>query len=130
MIVFGKDTVLAFDIDKTLIFWKPEGKEAHEFDTKLDYYGEQVSVTFHLEHVQLLKSTLARGRGALVWSGNGEQWAKNVINALIDAGHLEDSNGILIVSKPVGYVDDMDCSTWMGNRIYIKPHSNPYSEER
>ena len=130
MIVFGKDTVLAFDIDKTLIFWKPEGKEEHEFDTKLDYYGEQVSVAFHMEHVQLLKSTLARGRGALVWSGNGVKWARQVIETLIVAGHINDSSGILIVSKPVGYVDDMDCSTWMGNRIYIKPHSNPYSEEK
>lgn len=129
MIIIAKDVTFPFDVDKTLIFWKPKGQEPHEFDIKIDYYGEEVSVVPHLEHIQLLRATLARGRNAVVWSGNGYQWAKNVIEALVKAGHLTSTDGIVIMSKPVGYVDDMDAATWMGNRVYIKPHSNPYSEE-
>lgn len=130
MLVIEKDVTFPFDVDKTLVFWQPNGKEIHEFDIKVDYYGEEVSVVPHLEHIQLLKATLARGRNAIVWSGNGYQWAKNVIEALIKDGLLIDSDGIIVMSKPVGYVDDMDSSTWMGNRVYIKPHSNPYSEDK
>lgn len=129
MIVIEKDITFPFDVDKTLVFWKPEGQEESEFDIKVDYYGEMVSVIPHMEHVQLLRATIARGRNALVWSGNGYKWAKNVIEALEKAGHLPTTKGIVIMTKPAGYVDDMDASTWIGNRTYIKPHSNPYAEE-
>lgn len=130
MIIISKDVTFPFDVDKTLVFWKPEGQDPHPTDIKVDYYGEEISVIPHMEHVQLLRAAIARGRNAVVWSGNGWLWAKNVIEALVRAGHLPNTDGIAIMTKPVGYVDDMPCETWMGNRVYIQPHSNPYAEEK
>jgi hypothetical protein len=127
-IVINKDVTIPFDVDATLIYWKPEGAKRDSQDVELDYYGEKVYVHPHLEHIRLLRASLARGRNVIVWSGNGYLWAKTVIDYLLNAGHLPSSDGMIIMSKPVGYVDDLDCQHWMGNRIYIKPHSNPYSE--
>lgn len=130
MNVIDKDVTVCFDIDKTLIFWKPQGEEESEFSYKVDYYGEDISITFHEEHAQLLRANLARGRNVVIWSGNGYKWVKNVIEKMVEIGIIKDTTGITIMSKPSMYVDDMSCETWMGNRVYIDPHSNPYAEDK
>ncbi len=130
MIVIEKDTTICFDIDGTLCFWKPENAEREEFDIELDYYGEKVYVHPHLEHIRLLRSSLSRGRNVLLWSGNGWRWTKTVVDYLVAAGHLPNTEGIVIMSKPVAYVDDLEAEKWIGNRIYIQPHSNPYAEKK
>ena len=124
MQVLEYDITTPFDVDRTLVFWVPVGQEPPKNALEIDYYGEKVFVVPHEEHVQLLKATMARGRGVLVWSGNGYKWAHNVLKAL----GFTDKDPIYVMSKPAGYVDDLPCNEWMGNRIYIKPHSNPYSE--
>ena len=125
MKVIAKDVTFPFDVDATLVFWIPIGKEPPPEALAVEYYGETVYVVPHEEHVRLLKSSLARGRNIVVWSGNGFQWAENVLKAL----GFGDADNILVMSKPAGYVDDLPCTEWMGNRVYIKPHSNPWSEE-
>jgi hypothetical protein len=130
MKVIRKDVTIPWDVDKTLIFWQPTGAERHESDIQMNYYGEIISVTPHLEMLQLLRSNLARGRNIIIWSGNGFAWAEEVVKKLHEAGHLPDTKGIIIMTKPAGYADDLDCQHWMGNRIYIEPHSNPYAEEK
>jgi hypothetical protein len=102
MKVIRKDVVKPFDVDRTLVFWVPIGQEPPKNALEVDYYGDKV----------------------FVWSGNGFQWAENVIRAL----GFKDTDDILIMSKFSGYIDDLPISEWAGNRIYIKPHSNPYSE--
>jgi hypothetical protein len=130
MQVIKKDITVPIDVDKTLVFWTPEGQKRHVLSRKVDYYGEDVYVIPHKEHCQLVRAMLARGRNVIVWSGNGHSWAENVINMLHAIGELPNIDDIIVMSKPVGYVDDMPCDTWMGNRIYIQPHSNPYAEEK
>lgn len=130
MKIIDKDVTVCFDIDKTLIFWKPEGQEEYEFDLKVDYYGQEISVAPHMEHIQLLKANLARGRNVIVWSGNGFQWVQNTLQAFVTNGLLSKTDGIIVMSKPSMYVDDLECQEWMGNRVYIKPHTNPYGEDK
>lgn len=128
MQVFNKE-VLAFDIDETLINWRPEKDEHHEYAYVLDYYGEQVSVMFHHEHIRLLQATLARGRMAILWSGNGFQWAEQVLKKIVEIGLLQSTEGIIVMNKPIAYVDDVKAEGWMGQHIYIKG-SNAYAEKK
>lgn len=124
MHVVEKDVVYPFDVDNTLVFWVPAGKEPPAGSVKADYYGEMVNLIPHKEHVQLLKANLARGRGVVVWSGNGYQWAKNVLLAL----GFPESADITIMAKPAGHVDDLPCTEWMGNRVWIKPSDGNHNE--
>lgn len=124
MKVHRQDITYPFDVDRTLCFWIPIGQEPPENAVAVDYYGDKVYIVPHEEHIQLLKASIARGRNVIVWSGNGFEWAHNVLLAL----GFTDKDNINVMSKPAGYVDDLPCSEWMGNRVYIKPHSNPWSE--
>lgn len=127
--VIDFETVVPFDVDGTLIIWKPEGTEESNNSIIVDYYGQPVSVLPHMEHLRLLKATLARGRFVILWSGNGVQWASNVLKALENFGYIEDTANIIVMSKPVAYVDDVPVENWLGSRIYIKPENNVYHQE-
>lgn len=128
MNIVNKDVTVCFDIDKTLIFWKPENSDVHPSEIQVDYYGEAVFVVPHLEHIQLLKANIARNRNVIVWSGNGFEWVQNVLNAFVENNLISKTDGIIVMTKPSMYVDDLECQEWMGNKVYIKPHTNPYGE--
>jgi len=115
MLVIEKDVTFPFDVDHTLIFWVPRGKEPPEGALEADYYGERVFFVPHWAHIQLLKASIGRKRGTVVWSGNGYQWAKNVLAAL----GFKEEDDIIVMAKPAGYVDDLPCNEWMGQRIYL-----------
>lgn len=129
MLVIRKDSTFPVDVDKTLIFWKKPTDPLTEGEFVADYYGEPIRVTPHEENIQLLRSSIARDRNVIVWSGNGYAWAETIINELHRRGYLPQIDNLIIMGKPVGYMDDVDCTNWMGNRVYIEPHKNVYGEE-
>lgn len=112
MTVIEKDSTYPFDVDATLIM---EAQADESGAIQIDYYGELVWRKPHIEHIRLVRASVARGRNVVVWSGNGQIWASTVLKAL-KLDHLD----ILVMSKPCGYCDDLDCNMWMGNRTYIE----------
>lgn len=115
MKVIKKDSTYPIDVDDTLI---TDAKEGEEGAIQMNYYGEIVWKKPYKPHIQLLKASLTRGRNVIVWSGNGFAWAAEVLEKL-----GLDRYPILVMSKPAGYVDDLNCEKWMGNRVYIKEKS-------
>lgn len=117
MKIINKDTTFVVDVDETLIMWCkgvhfPE--DAPDNSICLDYYGMMVWATPHMEHIMILQAAVARGRNVIVHSANGYKWAATVLKEL----RLDDLD-ILVMTKPIGYLDDSECQNWMGNRVYI-----------
>jgi len=123
MHVIESDIVTPFDVDRTLVFWVPVGQEPPPNAVEADYYGMRKFLVPHNENIELLRATMHR-RHTIVWSGNGFQWVKNVLMAL----GFKETDPIQVMSKPAGYVDDLPANEWMGQRIWLKPHNNPYAE--
>ena len=109
------EQVYMFDVDDTLVRWPsnfmlPDDGRVRIVDPN---DGEVVYLYPIKRHIKLLTAMKGRGRLIVVWSGNGAAWAEAVIKAL----GLELSVD-LIMTKPLGYVDDLSCESWMGPRIY------------
>ncbi len=108
------DTTFCIDVDETLIMWvddiKPTPKEAVEFN----FYGQKIYAIPHEDHIRLMKASVARGRNTIVWSGNGKDWVKEVLTKL-DLANLD----VLVMTKPVGYLDDSPAQNWMGQKVYL-----------
>lgn len=109
--------VYMFDVDDTLILWDDEIHAPGEGRIAVvDPYDKiTVYVKPHTRHVKLLTQMKGRGRYVVVWSAAGAKWAQAVVDAL-GLDHSVD----LILTKPIGYVDDLPVDQWMKNRIYIQ----------
>jgi phosphoglycolate phosphatase-like HAD superfamily hydrolase len=115
MKVFKTNQMVPFDVDDTLIMWHAEDlSKAIQID---DPYikGCTYNLVPHEGHIQLMKKYKARGFTIVVWSAGGVDWAENVVKAL----KLEEFVDA-VFTKPCRYVDDLKCSEWMGNQVYIK----------
>lgn len=115
--VIENEQVYMFDVDDTLILWDDQihRASADRIEIHDPYDNVTVYVKPHERHVKLLTQMKGRGRFICVWSQSGVKWAQAVVDAL----GLTDSVD-LILTKPQGYVDDLHCSEWMKNQIYIK----------
>lgn len=109
-----KGPTFAVDIDKTLI--KRINKDDPRWNKakKFNYYGKPVRAILMETNIELLVASVARGRNVLVWSGNGRQWVKEVLTKL-GLSKLK----VLVMDKPVGYLDDQKCEEWMGIRLHF-----------
>ncbi len=115
MIVFKTDQLVCYDCDDTLILWGL-GDKSMNIPIKDPYLDGLINfVTPHKKHIELLKKHKARGMTIIVWSAAGVEWGEAVVKAL----KLEDYVDA-VFSKPSRYVDDLPCTEWMGNRVYIK----------
>ena len=118
MKVFENEQVYFWDIDNTMISGRRRGSD-HDFDeVKIynPYTCEMVYTTPNFGHIDLMKEMKGRGRANVVWSAAGAQWAKAVIEALELQSYVD-----LIITKPLGYVDDQKASEFMSNHIYLNP---------
>ena len=108
--------VVAFDVDDTLILHDQpkDPKNSRIITLKHPADGADVSVWVHEEHVKLLKDQFALGRTILVWSHGGGEW----VNAVVDALELENFVH-LKMSKPMAFVDDLDCVHWLNKRVWV-----------
>lgn len=114
MKLIDNEQVFAFDIDKTLISARRAHKAKDDIGILNPYTKEIVYCKPHIGHIDLLKEMFGRGRFIIVWSAAGVQWAKAVVEAL---GVSEFAD--VIMTKPIGYVDDKKVEEWMSNRIFL-----------
>jgi hydroxymethylpyrimidine pyrophosphatase-like HAD family hydrolase len=110
MIVVRNENVVYFDVDETLVYWTDD-----EFEIDANFYGKQQYIKPHFAHIDFLKSLKSRGYYIVVHSGNGYQWAEQVVKLL----ELEDSVDE-VKTKPCKIIDDKPLSDWLGPVIYIK----------
>jgi predicted phosphatase len=106
------DEPVYFDIDGTLALH-------NKGDIKVDYYGQDKYIGAHNEHVSFLKSLKSRGYYIIAHSGNGAQWAANVIEALGLTDFVD-----VCINKPFKIIDDKPFKEWMPPVIFI-PNYEP-----
>lgn len=111
-----EDSITVCDVDNTLTMWPDDFRLEKEGRLEFDYGDEKVYLKPHNFHVTFLKHCFNRGDFIIVWSQNGYNWAKQVVDKLGLSNHVS-----LIASKPIRHIDDKkDLSDIVGNRIYIK----------
>jgi hypothetical protein len=116
MIVFGTEQLLCCDIDGTLLMWGKEYQRAGNKTVFIDpYTDKQVSVTVNRANFKVFKDRLTRGAKFIVWSQSGFPWAKACMEAL----GFQDNPNIIVTSKPIAYIDDKECSKWMGDHVNL-----------
>jgi len=107
--------IFACDVDGTLVSLKKFDEHTEGTIPILNPYVNQVRhVKVHDIHVDLIKEMLGRGRFIIVWSGSGVKWAREVLKAT-----GIDHRNILVMTKPIGYLDDLECNEWLKNRIFL-----------
>lgn len=116
MNIIASEQILPVDIDGTLIVWGKLKKGQKAINFTCPYTLQQMTVRVHEPNLAIVKERLARGATVLAWSASGYKKACAVIKAL-----GIDSPNLYVLSKPVGYLDDIDCSEWMGKRIFLEP---------
>lgn len=104
---------VVIDVDDTLIE-DIFNHKINDMTMEFNYYGQlALSSPIH-SHIDLLKSYRARGYEITVWSANGWQWAKEVVEKLKLTEYVD-----IVATKPVKYVDDKPADSWM-SRVYLK----------
>lgn len=114
MIVIDNENVCFVDVDETLVMHLRDYQVECELIYN-PYDKNHVWVKRHVANIKLVMQMHTRGRCIVVWSQAGPRWAESVVRAL----GLEDVV-TLIVAKPICYVDDLDCSKFMTQRIYLE----------
>lgn len=104
MIVLESDKVAFFDIDDTLVAWRP----VITVDVDATYIEMQDSdgTTQLLEpmwkNIEALKLHKLRGQKIVVWSAGGYDWARQAVEALGLENYVD-----IVMSKPAWWYDDM-----------------------
>lgn len=119
-ILVENENIVGVDIDDTMILYPEESltKEQalmlgyREFE---DFTGKKILALPSEKHIRLLEYYHARGFWIIVWSGNGYRHADNILKQL---GVRHCANQIM--SKMGRYLDDVECSRWMGTRVYLE----------
>lgn len=128
MKVVENENVVLCDVDDTLIedytpptFFVQAGTVPltefvpNEEYLQLDYYGKPVAKKAIQVHVDFVKSLKARGYFIVVHSGNGYQWAAQVVKAVGLEDHVD-----MVMTKAIKHIDDNpDPQHIIGTRIYL-----------
>lgn len=117
--VVHSEQVIPVDIDGTLIRWVGSSAVC-DFKFWCPFKKEEKYVKKHLPNIAVFEERMARGAFFLVWSASGFDKAQAVMKGLGYEGHPQ----VLVLSKPVAYMDDIPCQEWMGPRIWLEPDSN------
>lgn len=122
MKVLRESSIIAFDVDETLIYWLTKDRYDNFLPLEKDklltlkYGGELCFFKKHEAHIRFLKHCKERGDYVEVWSANGFEWAEKVVKALNLEHHVDVAR-----SKPSRHVDDKtDIPSIVGNHIFIK----------
>lgn len=121
MTVIDSDFIVMVDVDDTLVKWSSSYNIPHDKAIQITDQTNNsiVYVTPHEKHINLLKKYKDMNYKVFVWSGGGYRWAKSVIETLQLQNHVD-----FIMTKPIKYIDDLDCNEWMGSRIYLKDYGD------
>ncbi len=121
MKLYDQDSVICFDVDDTIVLWGDENSRPDKGKIELTnpYTGLVSYLKPHEPHIELLKQYKGRGYHIIVWSAGGALWANEVVSKLGLGKYVD-----IVMSKPVKYVDDKSCESWMGSRVYIDKDDN------
>lgn len=116
MQVFLNEQLVPVDCDDTLVMWSDQYQQPHgDAIPIIDPYDQSTNyLTPNKKHIDLIKKYKGRGFLVIVWSAGGVEWAQAVVKALELESYVD-----IVLTKPSRYVDDLDASEWMGNRVYI-----------
>lgn len=110
------EKVVYFDVDDTLLMW--EGNHTQPGKGKLavkDPLDGTIHYLYpHLDHIRLVKHFYNRDYYVIVHSASGGKWAKAAVEILGLEDYVHQT-----LAKPLKYVDDLNSTEWMGNRVYI-----------
>jgi hypothetical protein len=116
MQVIESNNITAFDVDNTLVMWHPNANDKIPGSLDFQYGNEIVYLTPHHNHIRFLKQCSIRGDHVEVWSKNGFQWAKQVVEKLKLQDYVD-----VVRSKPSRHVDDKEeMEHIVGARIYMR----------
>lgn len=126
MQVIDNDKIVFCDIDDTLVLWPenhpdkfPNKSFSQPFDVSvefLDPYDNSINnLVPYQKHIDLLKKYKGRGYFIIVWSAGGVKWAESVVKTLGLKDYVD-----LVMTKSLKYIDDLDASKILGERIYLK----------
>lgn len=111
------DKIVFCDIDDTLI---KESVNPHEPEVILNFYGKEVVRDVIWSHYEFVRSLFERGYFIIFQSGNGYQWAEEVVNKLKLVGDNQIGQ-YLIMTKATKYIDDKhDIVHVFGNRVFLE----------
>lgn len=113
MKITTNELIVAIDVDFTLVMYEDEytnGPGKVEFD----FYGIKKYLYPHNDHIELAKSFHTRGYHIIVHSGNGYQWAAQVVQKLGLEDYVDE-----VKTKTIKLVDDQPVESWAGQRIYL-----------
>lgn len=114
----SKGCVVCFDVDDTLVMWLSDAEkqkrriELVAFNNPLT--GRRIKLVPNTHSIERLKKEKGKGNTVVVWSAGGYQWAKTVVKRLLLTDYVD-----LIMSKPLGYIDDLHCTEWMGEWVRV-----------
>jgi len=98
-----------FDVDDTLVMWRPA--LPHE---KRVQFGPDIYAVPSEAHIYKLKEHHARGHIIVVWSQGGGEWASRVVKAL-----GLDKYVMITASKPAWFYDDKSADYFMPEHIRV-----------
>lgn len=104
------------DVDKTLVFDTMSKHYDPERSLLLTYVNGAVSITPHTKNIELVKLFYKLGYEVIVWSKTGSDWAEAVCTEVGLRPYVS-----TYLTKPMYYIDDEECSKWMGQRRWLKP---------
>ncbi len=113
MHVVKSDRVYYFDVDDTLVYWKPRTSE-HSASVHVKSEHIHAYINPNREMIAQMIQHCARGHSVVVWSRGGWQWAEAVVKALDIECYVT-----AVMSKPEGYYDDIPASEFMGKPMYV-----------
>lgn len=121
-IVIENDHPWGVDIDDTLLLWDvpvttPGVKTVTFLHPTLGY---TISVVINENNLLLMKEKKGRGCFIVLWSQGGYEYGRVVRDALNLQGFVD-----LIMTKPVGLIDDLPSSAWLPSPVNI-PHTKNY----
>lgn len=114
------------DIDDTLLLWDvPVGTEnTNSVEFIEPNCGQSIHVVINDNNIRLLKEKKARGCYIVLWSQGGFKYCRAVRDALKLYDHVD-----LVMTKPVGLIDDLPPSAWLPNPVNI-PYTKNYKKPK
>lgn len=112
MMVIKSDKMLYVDIDDTLAMWDLSEHISIPLMT-IKCFDKTTYLSPNQKNINTLKKFHKMGYTIILWSHTGAEWAEAIAKELMIEEYVT-----ACMTKPRYYMDDKDCSTWMGQRIY------------
>ncbi len=119
--VLKNDHPWAVDIDDTLLLWDVPKKDPMVTFTE-PHSGDSITVPINENNIRLLKEKKSRGALVILWTQGGYEYGDVVATALNIREYVD-----IIMTKPVGLIDDLEAHAWMPKAVNI-PHTKNYKK--